>query len=277
MGKLIKGGIDILRGKSASQGAIRDQTQAMNDANAILKDTYNTQLEGYRPWQQAGMRALAGLEDPNFMKNFTGDPGYQFRLQEGNNAINASAAARGMGNSGATMKALARYGQDFASNEYNNAYNRAFGRLSTIAGYGQNANQGISNAAQNYGSSVSNNFLGLGDAKASARIAQANRDSQLLQQGIQGGMALFSDRNVKTNITPIDKNDLQEMKSHLKAYAFNYLNDEHGEGDWVGVMAQDLEKTKLGRTLVFEDAHGHKQIDIKKTLSLFLATMAEGA
>ena len=56
--------------------------------------------------------------------NITNDQGYQFRLQQGSNAVQNSAAARGSGLSGATLKALDQYGQGFASNELNNAYMR---------------------------------------------------------------------------------------------------------------------------------------------------------
>lgn len=53
------------------------------------------------------------------------DPGYQFRLKQGTGAIEASAAARGTLRSGQTMRDLASYGQDLASQEYGNVYNRA--------------------------------------------------------------------------------------------------------------------------------------------------------
>jgi hypothetical protein len=53
------------------------------------------------------------------------DPGYQARLQLGTDAIQKSAAARGSVVTGGTAKALGTYGQDYASNEYGNVYNRA--------------------------------------------------------------------------------------------------------------------------------------------------------
>jgi hypothetical protein len=52
-------------------------------------------------------------------------PGYQFRLQQGQRALEQSAAARGVLNTGGTLKDLLQYGQDFASNEYGNVYNRS--------------------------------------------------------------------------------------------------------------------------------------------------------
>jgi hypothetical protein len=74
------------------------------------------------PGQYQSGEQQPGYTTPNF--NFQEDPGYQFRQQEGQNAIQNSAAARGMGLSGATMKAMATYGSNLASQEYNNAYNR---------------------------------------------------------------------------------------------------------------------------------------------------------
>lgn len=52
------------------------------------------------------------------------EPGYQFRLDQGQRALEASAAGRGVLNTGGTLKDLLQYGQDFASSEYNNVYNR---------------------------------------------------------------------------------------------------------------------------------------------------------
>ena len=53
------------------------------------------------------------------------NPSYQFRLQGGQQAIDRSAAARGMLRTGGTLKDLAQYGQNFASQEYESAYDRA--------------------------------------------------------------------------------------------------------------------------------------------------------
>lgn len=58
-------------------------------------------------------------------KDFKADPGYQFRLSEGTKAVKRSAAARGNYDSGATMKALTKYGQGLASQEFSAARGRA--------------------------------------------------------------------------------------------------------------------------------------------------------
>ncbi len=282
---LIKGG-DI-DGSNAANAAIGAQTSATNQANATQRYIFDTQRKDLEPWRQSGLRAIGQMEDQSFqrdfgMSDFQKDPGYQFRLQEGEKALNNAASARGMGNSGATLKALARYGQDFATNEYSNAYNRfntdrgnRFSRLSTLAGMGQGANAQGGQAAQNYGNQVSANQIGLGNSIAAANINKSNQQMGMLTQGAGMAAMAFSDERLKTNIQEIPREEIQEMKKHLKAYAFNYVNDDYGTGDWVGVMAQDLEKSKLGKTLVVENEDGLKQIDLKKLLSMFLATMAE--
>lgn len=283
-GGLLPGATEASRGITDAMGlsnysgdkALDAQRNATDSANRTMREIYDQQRADMEPWRQAGTKALGQMQG-DFMAGWQQqDPGYQFRMNEGMKAINSAAAARGMAGGGATMKALARYGQDYASNEYDKVYNRNFNRLSTLAGYGTNASNSNVNSAGNYGAQVSANTLGLGNAVASNQIAQTNRMGQLLNTGATAAATYFSDERLKENITYISKEDLKEMKSFLKAYAFNYKNDKHGKGDWIGVMAQDLEKSKLGKTLVIENELGEKMIDANKVLSLFLATMAEG-
>lgn len=277
-------------GDNSTDRALNYQGRSVNEANQTLKDqyalgndalkkSYDSQLGYLAGYQGTGLNALQKMSSGSFADQLANDPGYQFRLKQGQNALESSAAARGNLNSGATMKALQRYGQDFGSNEYQNAY----GRMSQLANMGLNAGTNMSNAAGNYGQSLnqnaiglgnalSGNMTGLGNAQASAQIAQANRTTGLIGDGIA---AYFSDVRLKENIVPMSKENIEEMKQHLKAFSFNYKSEEHGQGDWVGVMAQDLEKSKLGRTLVIHDSQGNKQIDLRKVLSMFLATMAE--
>lgn len=275
---------------SAADQAIGAQTGAAREANATQRYIFDQQREDAQPWREAGRGALGGMQNADFQRDFTAedfqaDPGYAFRMAEGAKALERSAAARGGMNSGRMMKELTRFGQDTASAEYNNAYNRfnadrdrRFNRLSSIAGVGQTANSQIAAAGQNYGNNVSQNQIGLGNAIGAAHIAQGNRQADFLGQGVSTGMTaamMFSDRLLKTNIKSVSKEDLAEMRAHIKAYRFNYISPEFGEGDWIGVMAQDLEKSELGRTLIVHDEFGNKQIDMRKAVSLFLATMAE--
>lgn len=94
------------------------------------------------------------------------DPGYQFRLNQGNQQINNSAAARGELLSGNTLQALNQFGQDYASNEYQNTYNRynndqtnIYNRLAAMAGLGQTATNALGQSGQNAANNISNTLL----------------------------------------------------------------------------------------------------------------------
>ena len=87
-----------------------------------------TQANGYlSPYVDAGGRALTTLEGlangPKF--EFTeDDPSYRWRLEQGQEALERGAIARGGLQSGGTLKALTRYAQGAASQEYQAAFNR---------------------------------------------------------------------------------------------------------------------------------------------------------
>lgn len=97
-------------------------------------------------------------------RGFEASPGYLFRLQEGQKAIERSAAARGGLYSGATMKAIDTYSQGVASDEYSNYVNR----LAALAGVGQTATNSTAQAGQNYANGASAAATNAGAARASA-------------------------------------------------------------------------------------------------------------
>lgn len=113
------------------------------------------------------------------------DPSYQFRLDQNLGAIENSAAARGMQLSGSTLKDLSRFSQDYASQEFGNAYDRfmgqrndQFNRLASLAGIGQSASQATgmtaANALGNMGNQIGQNIIGAGNAMAAGQIGAAN-------------------------------------------------------------------------------------------------------
>lgn len=266
-------------GDNATDKAIKAQTGGMNNANAVLKDTFNQQTSYLTPYSGVGVDALNQIAGGNIVDPSTlgQDAGYQFRLAQGNNAINNSMASQGLGQSGAAAKALTAYGQNAASEEYDKVYNREYNRLNQLAGYGMEANNNLAAATGAYGANVANNYMGLGNANASANIAQANRQSSLIGQGAGAAALAFSDERLKKNLVPVSKSDLDELRKELKAFHFEYKDEMHGEGRWIGIKAQDLEKTKLGKSIVIENEKGEKMIDVAKVMSVFLATMAEAA
>jgi hypothetical protein len=172
------------------------QAQAAEEANRTNMAIYQQQRQDNQPYMQAGTQALGQMQDPKFqqsfsMADFQADPGYAFRMQEGQKALERSAAARGMTNSGATLKSLANYSQGVASDEFGNAYNRfnndrntQFGRLGTIAGMGQSATGQAGQAGQNYANAFGQNVTGAANAYAASQ--QSNQNSMMQV----GGMAL---------------------------------------------------------------------------------------
>ena len=138
----------------AAQNAAKTQAKAADKSSQIQKDMFDQVRSDLNPYRTAGSDALAqlmGKMQPNgfFNQTYSGqdiydDPSYQFRVNQGNNAIQGSAAAQGGLLSGATLKALQNYGQESASQEYQNAYNRfnadqtnQYNRLSNLVGIGQ--------------------------------------------------------------------------------------------------------------------------------------------
>lgn len=92
-----------------------------------------------------------------------------------------------------------------------------------------------------------------------------------------GGVAaaaplLASDFNVKEHIN-FAAADIEEMLSYLTPYNFNYKGSQYGDGVHTGVMAQDLEKSKIGQTLIVQK-NGVKYIDPIKTISALIATQS---
>lgn len=103
-------------------------------------------------------------------QGFQKTPGYDFRLQQGLDAIEASEfSKRGLG-SGAMAKRLTEYGQDYATNEYSNYLNR----LAGVGASGQNAAGMMGAADQYYAGNASNALAGAGNAAAAGAIAQGN-------------------------------------------------------------------------------------------------------
>lgn len=130
------------------------------------------------------------------------DPSYQFRLNEGLGAVQQASANQGNLLSGATLKALNNYAQDYASQEYHNAYNRfnadqtnQYNRLSNLIGMGQNASAQTGNAGMQTAQAVAQNTMAGADALASGRIARGNTWADMLGQIGQAGVAYYGNKN----------------------------------------------------------------------------------
>lgn len=194
---------------SASEYAANLQKQESDQALAFQQQVWQQQQANEAPWIQAGQGAvgtlsgLAASQQP-WTQQFVAptdvteqnDPGFQFRLQQGQQALERSAAAKGGLLTGGAMKDINSYAQDYASNEYNNVYNRALGqyqqayniynqnqanqfnRYATLAGLGQTSagqlNSAGSQAASNTGNILMNTGMQVGNSLQNAAAAQAS-------------------------------------------------------------------------------------------------------
>jgi len=193
---------------NAGQGYSTVANRSADDLGALarggaegVRNAATSANEYLNPYVQGGQQAfqtlsqLAAAPEEKFNFQFSqDDPSYQFRMNEGQKAIERSAAARGIGQTGGTMKALTRYGQDAASQEYQSAYNRALstfganqgarqqrvGTLSGLAGFG-------STAAQASGQNLYNSAVYGGNAGIQAANVGGNwRNNAALQEGNYG-------------------------------------------------------------------------------------------
>ena len=168
-----------LLGSRAASSAASTQAAAADRSAEIQRQMFERQVELAEPWRKAGEQALNKLipltDYQQFgMQQFQADPGYAFRLAEGQKALERSAAARGGLLSGGTGKALERYGQEMGSQEYQNAFNRyqaerqaRLAPLQSLAGVGQTTAQQLGSAGQQFASNVGE----AGQAAAAARAS----------------------------------------------------------------------------------------------------------
>jgi hypothetical protein len=209
--------------KSAAKKASKAQVQAAQDANAAQERMFQKQMELQEPFRQGGLTAqdqimqLLGIGgDKNAQgygsmakafgtEQFQQDPGYAFRQAEGMKALERSAAARGNLLSGSTLKGVQRFGQDLASQEYQNAFNRyqveraaRLNPLQSLMGSGQSAANVMTGAAGQMGQNEASNIYNAGQARASGYIGQANALNTALGQ-IGGIASSLPEQNAMIN------------------------------------------------------------------------------
>lgn len=189
----------LLSSRSANKAAKAQESAADKSAGAQREAIAEQQRQfdlargDLAPYRQAGYNALGQMQGMLGMPgaapvDFSASPGYQFRLDAGQQALDRAAAARGMSLSSGTMKDFQRYGQGLASDEYWNQYNA----LAGISNSGQGAvNAGVQ-AGQNTANSVQTALGNIGSAYQQAGQARASGYAGQ-NQALQGTMGnLFS-------------------------------------------------------------------------------------
>lgn len=121
-------------------------------------------------------------------------------------------------------------------------------------------------------------LMGLGQSKVQG---EAQKMSALISAGASAASgAAASDKNAKTDIESANSNSIEskldELLSELKSYKYKYKNPEkYGDGEQIGVMAQDLEKSDLGQEFVEENDEGVKTVDYGKMAGTQLAGLVD--
>lgn len=278
-------GIFDIFGTGDQQQAAADQIAGINagynqlaqqygNAQNALQTNYTAGLQPYQQnfaQSQAGTNALGNALGLNgaagnaaALQAFQNNPGYQFQLQQGNNAINAAAAANGTLNSGNQLTALSNYNQGLAGTSWQNYLNslnpylqasqNAAGGIGTMYGNlgNQSANlyQGLGNAA--YGAQTS-----IGNANANAALSGLNASANTIGAGMNLGLGLLgflSDERAKEDIEPVGT-----LYDGQIVYRYRYKGDRRHQ---IGLIAQEVER----RTpeAVFEFNGGLKGVDYKK-------------
>ena len=190
IGAGIGGGIDASRAAEQQAGAAREAAgtyaASADRASDVQRQMFERQVALQEPWRKAGEQALNQLVPlatqytPFGTTQFQQDPGYAFRLAEGQKALERQTAARSGLMSGSALKAAQRYGQEMGSQEYQNAFNRYQAErqarlqpLQSLAGVGQTSAQTLGQSGQQYGTNIGNIGMSSGEAQGNALLAGA--------------------------------------------------------------------------------------------------------
>lgn len=216
---LLQGVGSYLGGRSqadAARQAAQSQADAAREALDYQRGIFNQTSERYDPYIEAGGRGLQGYESA--ISNFTQpllnykqaefnqsnwkDPGYEYRINEAQKAINASTAAKGMTLGSGAVKELQTRGQDLASQEYQNSFDRflkdsamKYGQASdqytrdytygtdkvknwgNLANIGQTAIGNLGSIGIGSGKLIGQTMQNIGDAYGNAALAQGGANA----------------------------------------------------------------------------------------------------
>lgn len=190
---------------SGAKSAANAQRDAAENATATQLGMYNQTRQDQTPWRQAGGGAVGALSNYYGLPGANGQvanpattaandnkliqnlPGYQFNLQQGNQAVQRNLAANGLLDSGAAQKALTQYGQGYAMN----ASNQYLNGLQSLAGLGQTSAAQTGQIGAYTGAQVGSNQIYAGNAQASGYANQSNA----INQGLSGLTGIYGQYN----------------------------------------------------------------------------------
>ena len=186
-------------GGIASNRAAGAQADAAQYAADLQFRQYRENVQRQKPFYDVGVNALPELVQasrytPFDYNLYQQDPGVGFRFKTGMDALERTAAARGGLISGNQLRGAVQYGQEFGTQDYNDALNRyllqnreKYNRLAGITGMGQTTANTIGVAGQNMATNVGNDMQAGANARASGYIGAAN--------AVSGGIGQYLNYN----------------------------------------------------------------------------------
>lgn len=221
--------ISAVSGHEREGDAIEAQSEATDQAIEFQREALQAQQDMMRPWSEAGEESLDQLRNvlgdgppkydrPTF-EEYQASPWYDYQVGEGVEAMDRSAAARGMLDSGAQRKALNEFGQKAADMDYQNWLNREYTGDQWELGQWYNALTPYQSMA-GVGQTTQNVLAGLGATAAGAMGGAA----------LQGGQATADSLRNRANITTGLMNSLGETGAGIGNYFMNRYSPYGGYG-----------------------------------------------
>jgi len=206
----------VLDSATASKKAAGAQQNAANAANALQGRMYDETVARNKPFVEGGTKGFnalldrLGLSDNNRAEGFgsfgrvptaedvMATPGYQFGLDQGQNALQRQLNARGHSYSPQAAQRLLEYNQNYATGQYGNAFNRLLGaqqqqynQLYGVAGLGQSAANNTASAGQQYANQFGQNTFAGADAQSNSILDR----NTLLNKAVNQGVSAYRNRN----------------------------------------------------------------------------------
>lgn len=188
---------------AATANAAELERKTAQENLALQEKMYQEGVSRQQPYYEAGKSALARLQagiapGGEFTQQYGGiitDPSYQFRLAQGQRALDASAASKGQLFTAGQQQAVQKYGQDLASTEYSAGYNRfiderqrQLANISSLAGAGSTTATGLASLGQTYANTASTTAQQAATAQSNALTSGAAAQAA----GMVGGANAWS-------------------------------------------------------------------------------------
>lgn len=208
-----------------SKSSQQSHQESGNKNLGLINGLYSDVAGGTKTASDAIGNMLYGTDTSAF-DNFRNNTGYDFQMDQGVRALQNSAFAGGSGNSGATMKAITKFGQNLANTSYQSYMDNLFKQANLGLGAGGLlANAGQYSVGDSSSSSKSKNGLGAEIGGLGSAIG-----------GVGSVLGFLSDRRAKEDIKFVE-----ELAPGLNLYEYKYIGND--PTTYYGVMADEVEKT----------------------------------